>query len=83
MNKTKKLMLAIFSLIDIVSCVEAGKSGDSGSGTSATTPTAPVTPAPSTSPAATISNLPRFSKTDLSKLANNVDIFKYAVFFFG
>ena len=79
MNKTKKLMLAIFSLIAIVSCGEAGKSGDSGSGTSATTPTAPVTPAPSTSPAATISNLPRFSKTDLSKLANNVDIFKYAV----
>ena len=38
MNKTKKLMLAIFSLIAIVSCGEAGKSGDSGSGTSATTP---------------------------------------------
>ncbi|WP_369713769.1 autotransporter outer membrane beta-barrel domain-containing protein [Leptotrichia sp. HSP-342] len=79
MNKTKKLMLAIFSLIAIVSCGEAGKSGDSGSGTSATTPTAPVTSGPSTSPATTISNMPRFTKTDLSKLANNVDIFKYAV----
>lgn len=38
MNKTKKLMLAIFSLIAIVSCGEADKSGDSGSGTLATTP---------------------------------------------
>lgn len=35
MNKTKKLMLAIFSLIAIVSCGEAGKSGDSESGASA------------------------------------------------
>ena len=68
MNKRKKLMLVIFSLIAIVSCGGAGKSDDSGSGTSATTPTAPSTPT------ITRSTSPRFSMPDFSKLKINESI---------
>lgn len=68
MNKRKKLMLAIFSLIAIVSCGGGGKSGDSGSGTSATTPIAPSTPT------ITRSTSPRFSMPDFSKLKINESI---------
>jgi len=71
MNKRKKLMLVIFSLIAIVSCGGAGKSGDSGNGTSATTPTAPATPS---TPAITRSIAPRFNMPDFSKLKINESI---------
>ena len=69
MNKTKKLMLVVFSLIAIVSC--GGGGSGSGSGTSATTPTAPATPS---TPAITRSTSPRFSMPDFSKLKINESI---------
>lgn len=65
MNKTKKLMLAIFSLIAIVSCGEAGKSGDSGSGTSAATPT--VSNSESTSYSIQILGILDFSKFNMNE----------------
>ena len=69
MNKTKKLMLVVFSLIAIVSC--GGGGSGSGSGTSATTPTAPATPS---TPAITRSTSPRFSMPDFSKLKINESV---------